>query len=130
MQSNAAYHILRIGLGITFLWIGVLIFRSPEFWGGFLQPWAIDFLPVPLREAMIGSAVLDAIIGLALLVNVRVWIAALLGSIHLAIILVTCGITEITVRDIGLLGGTIALFWTNLPDRFRMMVKKMSGGKS
>ena len=129
MKSNGTYHILRVGLGITFLWIGVLIFRSPEFWGGFLQPWAIDFLPVPLREAMIGSAVLDVIIGFALLVNVGVWIAALVGSIHLAIILVTCGITEITVRDIGLLGGTIALFWTNLPDRFRMTVKKTSRGK-
>lgn len=129
MTSNGAYHILRIGLGVTFLWIGVLIFRGPEFWGGFLQPWAIDFLPVPLREAMIGSAIMDIVIGIALLVNVGVWIAALIGSIHLVIILITCGVTEITVRDIGLLGGTIALFWTNLPDRFRMMVKRVNGGR-
>ena len=128
MQSSVAYHILRIGLGITFLWIGVLIFRSPEFWGGFLQPWAIDLLPVPLHEAMIGTAIVDILIGVAILINIGVWIAALIGSIHLAVILATTGITEITVRDIGLLGGMVALFWTNLPDRFRILIKKTRGG--
>lgn len=127
MTSNGAYHILRVGLGITFLWIGVMIFRSPEFWGGFLQPWAIDLLPVPLREVMISTAVLDMIIGLALIVDAGVWIAALVASIHLIIILATTGITEITVRDIGLLGGTLALCWMSFPDWLWSRIKKRMG---
>lgn len=129
MKINGTYHILRVGLGITFLWIAVLIFRNPEFWGGFLQPWAAGILPIPLYEAMIGTAALDAVIGLLFLVDVGVWVAALVGAIHLGIVLITTGITEVTVRDIGLFTGTIALFWTNLPDRLKKIVLRKSGGR-
>jgi hypothetical protein len=31
---KTSFHILRVGLAITFLWIGVLIFKNPESWGG------------------------------------------------------------------------------------------------
>ena len=128
MKTEGVYYILRVGLGLTFLWIAVLIFRDPKFWGGFLQPWAAGLLPLPLTEAMIGTAVLDALIGLAFLVDRWVWVTALLGSIHLVVVLATTGITEVTVRDIGLLGGTIALCWTNIPEKLKFLLKKKSGG--
>ena len=115
------FHILRVGLAITFLWIGILIFKAPESWGtGFIQPWAADLLPVPIREAMIGAAILDVAIGAFLLINVFTWIAALIGSLHLIVVLVISGINAITIRDIGLLAGTIALFATTVPARFML----------
>lgn len=114
-MSKTAFQILRVGLGITFLWIGVLIFRSPEGWGSMLQPWAAALLPLPLRDIMMGTGVLDIIIGILLLIDAVVWLGALAGGIHLIIVLTTTGITEITVRDIGLLAGVLALFFTALP---------------
>jgi len=123
MKQDAPYHILRVGTAITFLWIGVLILREPEFWGGFLSPWAADLLPVPLTQAMLGTAVLDIVIGFLLLIDVFVWVAALLASIHLGIVLATTGINAVTVRDIGLLAGTIALFWGGLPRDIRLRIK-------
>jgi len=39
-MDKASFHILRIGLAVTFLWIGVLILRNPEAWGGYMRPWA------------------------------------------------------------------------------------------
>lgn len=105
----ASFHILRVGVAITFLWIGVLIFRSPESWGAMLQPWAAGLLPIPLKEAMIGTAILDIGIGIFLLIDVATWLAALLGAVHLIIVLTTAGIDAITVRDIGLLAATLAL---------------------
>lgn len=119
MIRPASYHVLRVGLAITFLWVGVLIFKEPEFWGGFLKPWAANLLPVPIEQAMIGTAALDILIGFLLLVDAFVWIAALLGAIHLATVLATAGIDAIMVRDIGLLAGCLALFWDKLPERFR-----------
>ncbi len=119
MTKSSGYHILRVGMGLTFLWIGVLILQDPTFWGGFLKPWAVNLLPVPLHEAMISTAVLDILIGFFLLIDVVTWIAAAFGSIHLLIILITAGIDSITVRDIGLLGGCISLFWSDLPKRHR-----------
>jgi|GEM_PF-1298273 uncharacterized membrane protein YphA (DoxX/SURF4 family) len=119
MKKDAAYHILRVGTAITFLWIGVLIFRDPVFWGGFLKPWAANLLPVPVTQAMIGTAVLDIIVGFFLLIDVFTWIAAALASAHLLVVLTTAGIDVVTVRDIGLLAGSLALFWGGLPMELR-----------
>lgn len=109
MKKDASYHILRVAIGITFVWIGILIFQSPEAWGGFVEPWVQDLLPIPLRDMMLGTAVLDISIGFLLLIDVFVWAAGFVGALHIAAVLISSGITDVTVRDIGLLGGLIAL---------------------
>ena len=117
-MNKTSFHILRVGLAITFLWIGVLIFKEPEAWGGYLQPWAAGLLPIPIKEAMIGTAVLDVLIGALFLFDYLVWLAAAVGSIHLIIVLAVTGITDITVRDVGILAATIALMSDSLPKNF------------
>ena len=123
-MKTSAFHILRVGIAITFLWIGILIFREPEAWGGFLQPWAANLLPIPLKEAMIGAALLDLTIDLFLLIDVWVWLAALLGAFHLVIVLTVSGINTVTVRDIGLLTALLALMVTTWPNKFNFWKKK------
>jgi uncharacterized membrane protein YphA (DoxX/SURF4 family) len=122
---KTSFHILRVGVAITFLWIGVLIFKNPESWGGYLQPWAAGLLPLPLEKAMIGTAILDILIGFFLLIDVLTWLAALLGAVHLIIVLAVSGITDITVRDIGLLVATLALMIDSLPQRILNKIKKV-----
>ncbi len=58
---------------------------------------------------MIAIAILDIIIGVLFLIGWHVWLTALLGSIHILIILTVTNITDITVRDIGILAGTVAI---------------------
>ncbi|TAL19180.1 hypothetical protein EPN90_04400 [Patescibacteria group bacterium] len=115
MMKKPSFHILRVGVGITFLWIGVLIFKEPEAWGGYLQPWAAGLLPIPLTQAMLGTAILDILIGALLLLDTYVWLAAAVGAIHLVIVLTVSGITDITVRDIAILTATVALMADALP---------------
>ncbi len=117
----SSFHILRVGVAITFLWIGVLIFREPEGWGGYLLPWAADLLPIPIKEVMIGTALLDTAIGFFLLIDVFTWFAAILGTTHLAIVLTTVGINAITVRDIGLLAATLALAVSAWPESLKIL---------
>ncbi|KKT00452.1 MAG: hypothetical protein UV76_C0010G0027 [Candidatus Nomurabacteria bacterium GW2011_GWA2_43_15] len=117
-MNKTSFHILRVGLAITFLWIGILIFKQPEAWGGYLQPWVTDLLPIPIKEAMLGTAFLDIVIGILLLVDSFTWLAALLGTLHLIVVISTSGINEVIVRDIGLLAATAALFWDSLPKDF------------
>lgn len=102
-------------MAITFLWIGVLIFKNPEAWGGYLQPWAAGLLPIPLSQAMIGTAILDIIIGFFLLIDFLPWLAAFAGAIHIIGVLAVSGITDITVRDIGLLAAALALMIDSFP---------------
>lgn len=108
-MEKSAYHILRVGLAITFLWIGILIFRNPEAWGGYLQPWAAKLIPIPLAQVMIGTAILDMMIGFLLLIDALTWLVATISAIHLVIVLLVSGINAITVRDIGLLSSSLAL---------------------
>ena len=114
-MKRISFHILRTGLAITFLWIGVLILRNPEAWSGYLQPWAAGLLPIPLAQAMMGTAILDITIGAFLLINFLPWLAALVGAVHLVIVLAVSGITDITVRDIGILSGMLVLVIDSLP---------------
>lgn len=114
-MTKASFHFLRVGLAVTFLWIGILIFKNPEAWGGYLQPWAAGLLPIPIAKAMIGTAILDITIGVFLLFDFLPWLAALVGAIHLVIVLTVSGITDITVRDIGLLVAALAIMIDSLP---------------
>lgn len=124
MRKEAGYHILRVSMGITFAWIGILIFREPEYWGGFLQPWAAGLLPIPVEQAMIGTAILDLVVGLLLLIDVYAWAFALVAAVHLGIVLLVSGIDSVTVRDIGLFGGAVSLFWTDAPEWLKMRFRK------
>ena len=56
-----------------------------------------------------GTAILDIVIGALFLIDCFTWLAALVGALHLITVLTVSGITDITVRDIGLLAGTVAL---------------------
>ncbi|MBI2049923.1 MAG: DoxX family membrane protein [Candidatus Staskawiczbacteria bacterium] len=118
-MKTASFHILRVGMAITFLWIGVLIFKSPESWGGYLQPWVFKLLPVSLEQAMVSTAILDIVIGAFLLVDFLPWLAAFVGALHLVIVLTVSGITDITSRDIGLLAGLLALLIDSLPKKIQ-----------
>lgn len=124
-MKKASFHILRVGLAITFLWIGVLIFKQPEAWGGYLQPWAAGLLPIPIAQAMIGTAFLNITIGFLLLIDSFVWLAALIGAIHLVIILTVSGITDITVRDIAILSAVMAIMADSLPKVFLDKIKSL-----
>ncbi len=126
-MKKTSFHFLRVGLAITFLWIGVLIFKNPEAWGGYLQPWAVGLLPITLTQAMIGTAFLDIAIGAFLLFDFLPWLAAFVGAIHILIVLTVSGITDITVRDIGLLVAAIALMIDSLPQGVsKWFVKKQN----
>lgn len=119
MRKPLSYHLLRIGLGIVFLWIGVLIFRDPVGWSTFIRPWAARLIPVPLAQAMQETAALDVLVGALLISGLFVWAAAALGAIHLAIVLVTSGVNDTTVRDIGLFAACLSLAAATWPERLK-----------
>ncbi len=127
-MNKISFNILRIGLAITFLWIGFMIWQDPEAWGSYLMPWAVKLLPAPIKEVMIATAVADMAIGVLFLINRFVWFAALAATVHLIVVIVTSGINEGTVRDIGILAASTALGLEALPEsisgKFKFFVLK------
>ena len=108
-MNKSAFHILRVGTAITFLWIGILIFQDPQGWGSYMAPWVVDLLPISVKNVMILTAVLDTVIGLLLLTETLVWRAAVAGAVHIGLVLIVSGINEGTVRDIAIVAATISL---------------------
>ncbi len=123
-MNKTSFLILRVGLAITFIWVSVLIFRQPETWGSLIQPWALKLLPIPLVQIMMGTALLDMVIGILFFFGRTAWIAGLLGFLHLVTVLVATGINDITVRDIGLLAASLAVMITSLPPSVRNLFAK------
>lgn len=114
-MRKSGFHILRVGIAITFLWIGVLILKDPIGWSGYIQPWAQKLLPVSPQEIMIVTAFYDLAVGVFLLIDTFTWVAALAAIIHLATVLIVSGINQVTIRDVGLFSASLALFADTVP---------------
>jgi len=69
----------------------------------------MKLLPVSLDQIMMGTAVLDVLIGILLLLDIFTWLAAFVGATHMIAVLIVSGITDITVRDIAIFAGMVAL---------------------
>lgn len=123
-MKKSSFHILRVGLGTTFLWIGILILKDPQGWGGFVLPWAYSLLPFSLEKTMLGIAVFDIIAGLMMIVGYRTGWAAFLGALHLAVVLTVSGINTVTVRNIGLLAAALAVWTSSLPPDFLKFLRR------
>ena len=99
---------LSWGLGIVFLWIGVDILRHPTDW--------IGYVPANLtfgfaRETLLKlNGIFDIALGAMLFLRFWPKLSALLAALHLIGILVTSKIDAVLIRDVGLLGMSLALF--------------------
>ncbi len=111
-------HIIRVGIAITFLWIGILILQDPVGWSGFIRPWMREYLISTPEQTMQMNGVFDLVIGALLLFSVRqwmTWLGALLAALHMITVLAVAGIDPVTVRDIAILSGALALLSWSWP---------------
>lgn len=122
-MNKKPFNILRAGLALTFIWIGVLILRNPIAWAGYIQPWVLQYIPGSLEAAMIQTGYLDIAVGLMLLIRPTVWLGGLFGALHLIIVLITANVTDVTVRDIGLLFASVSLFIQTCPEWLSNKIK-------
>lgn len=119
MKADLHITILRIGLGVTFVWIGYFILQDPVGWAGFIKPWARDLLIFPPEKVMQINAIYDIAVGLLLIGAYKKWMVfwgGILAALHMAAVLTTAGVDPITVRDIAILAGALTLVvWARVP---------------
>ncbi|MDD4319549.1 MAG: hypothetical protein PHW10_04480 [Candidatus Peribacteraceae bacterium] len=122
MQKHA-FLVLRVGLGITFLWMGALVLLHPSVWANVIQPWARIGLGVPLRPLITAAGVIDLIAGASFLLNLWTWVPALLVSLKLLLLLVMTGVTDATVAMVGLFFSSLAVFVQSAPAAVRRALR-------
>ncbi len=119
-QFIFARNIVRVGMAITFLWVGILIIKNPSAWA-MVQVWATDLLPVSIEQVLFMTGLFDILIGFLLLVDVLVVPVSLIAGIHLVLVLVVVGIDDITVRDIGLAAAAFSLTFSYWAERKKVV---------
>jgi len=118
MQRHALL-LLRTGLAVTFLWVGVLILNDTTTWAHPILPWAKRFLTIggSIKPVMQLMGALDLLIGLALVLNVGTWVAALVGAVMLLAVLIVTGASGMIATNVGLLGAALAVFLLTAPEK-------------
>jgi uncharacterized membrane protein YphA (DoxX/SURF4 family) len=121
-QSLKLPHIfIRIALAFVFLWFGIDKFIHPQYW---IDAWVpkmvmnvLGFIGLPIIHFMYINGAFEVLVGISLLSNMYIKLFSILSVIFLISIIIFNGFNEIVVRDVGLMGGFLALaFW---PERRR-----------
>ena len=121
MKKNTSGWALRLGLGLMFCYSGLDLIQHPTGWY-----WAVRPLP-DFLQSIINNQIginhylqMQGVVELFFAFIFFAWflpkkivkIAALLTALEMAGILLLVGLNGETFRDIGLLGGAVALFFT------------------
>lgn len=107
---------LRIGLGFMYIYSGISLIRNPVEWVGFLPPWFAGVVGslMPLNTYLLIQGLGELMIALIFLGwFLPRWLVRLgtaVAAIEMVGIVLLAGVDFITFRDLGLLGGTLALF--------------------
>ena len=110
--------IVRLGLAFVLLWFGINQLVNPESFLGYMPQWLYPHdarmqhehpmqlmhnIPTPsVHTVLMGNGIVDATIGLLLLVGFYTRIAAFIAALHLLGIAISLGYNDIAIRDIGL----------------------------
>ena len=118
-QSLRISHlILRLSLAIVFLWFGIDKFFHPAYWfNAWMPPFIVNFgttLHISANALVYSIGVVELLVGISLVSNMFIDFFALIAIIFLVSISLFYGINEVLIRDVGLIGGLLALFfWPN-----------------
>lgn len=116
-KHEIAYHILRIGLALLFLWFGFSQLFDGLSWVAWVPDWASELLHIPPAMIVLLNGLLEVVLGALLAMNLCVRIVAAILAAHLALITLEIGMTAIGVRDFGLTIATLALAFLAPPIR-------------
>lgn len=118
-QSLRISHlILRLSLAIVFLWFGIDKFFHPAYWANAWMPdFVINFgayFHISVNALVYSIGIIELLVGISLVSNMFIDFFALIAIVLLVSISIFYGFNEVLVRDIGIIGGLLALiFWPN-----------------
>ena len=100
--------LLRIGLGLVFIYAGAHSIADPGAWTGFVPGWLGNVLN-PVTFVYIHGA-FELALGLGIIIGLFLPVLSFLAFLDFFAILVFFGVDDVTFRDFGLLMSALALF--------------------
>lgn len=115
-SAKYSYLALRLGLAAVFLWFGIDKFFHPDYWiNAWITPRAtslIELVGFSTQQFIYLNGIFEILVGVSLITSLFPKFFSLLAIIFLTSVIFFVGLNEVTIRDIGLIGGLIAiLLW-------------------
>ena len=105
--------VLRIGIAIVFLWFGIDKFIHPQHWlDAWVPAWvqsAVEAIHLGPQNFVILTGMFETFVGLSLATGFFMRLFSAAGALFLAVVIVINGVPLDLARDIGLIGGLVAL---------------------
>ena len=104
---------LRIGLALVFFWFGISKFIMPQYWIDAWMPQSIQHLVTLIhltpKDFIFLNAIFEILVGVSLLTGFFTRIFSSVAIVFLLMVTLFNGVTEVTIRDVGLIGAFVAL---------------------
>ncbi len=100
---------LRVGIGIVFFLFGIDKFFHVQNWIAYIPAWLPPYIPMSLEMFMYIQGVVEAVLGLFLIIGFWSRTSAFFCAAILLVITVSMGYNELSIRDFGLFLGAAAL---------------------
>ena len=101
--------LFRLGLGLVFLWFGVDKFIHTSLWLSYITPAMSELIPFSQGLFIHTLGIIEIVLGGFLILGLFVRLVALFIALHLFFVVLTLGLNDVAVRDIGLMITAIAL---------------------
>ena len=101
--------VLRIGIGIVFLWFGLTNIFNPQTLIGYL-PKFVQTLPIEPLSILLITGIFEVVFAIFLIIGLFTRLSSLLLFLHLVIVIIGIGYNDVAVRDFGLALATLAIF--------------------
>ena len=113
--------ILRLSLGLVFLYFSISQLRDPGAWSGFV-PNFLHVSGISANNVVVFDGLIELVFGTFLIIGLYVRVSALIMSLHLFGIAFSIGFSPLGIRDFGLAFATLALFFFGY-DRYTLDYK-------
>lgn len=105
--------VLRIGLGLTFLYAGAVALADPGAWASAVPGW----VPIPAAALVTAGGLTDLALAILLVSGRWIPVAACLAALFFAAFLLCYGVTDATFQAFGLMFASLALLALSLGDK-------------
>ncbi len=117
--------ILRLGLGIVFLYFGISQLIAPQRWIDLIPEFNFIYMNDIFKQKMVLlNGIFDCLIGIFFILGLFIKIVSLLATLHLiSIFLFSLGFTPSGFRDLGLALASSSLFFLGV-GKFKLKIFK------
>lgn len=113
--------VLRISLGLVFLWFGFTNIFNYESLVGYL-PEFVYSLGISLQSIMLLNGIFEIVFGTLLIIGLFTRVVAFILFLHVLLIMFSLGYNDVAIRDFGLAFATLAVF-LNGTDKWCLDIK-------